>query len=275
MVEKSIACDNNISGCDFDETDPSKFILKLFNSNERTLELRFIKIDNNDCTCKLSVVHLQDIKLHSNMTSLITSLNNYLVLIDKEKIMFINEDKVLIQTEMEERIFGFNSMSVSGTNDIIMQLNEKVQLLHFNVTNNELKVKTILECENISDVRTQNDYVIIKHWDGVYIYKLDDIKINNTSNPIVINKRLKEYCISSDKKYFIFTTKNKFNEFELFVYKLDNKIKQIACLFLNEENIKFLVSNEKYISMVDYSDKNILTFEINDETITILNKSHI
>jgi hypothetical protein len=90
--------------------------------------------------------------------------------------------------------------------------------------------------------------------------------MNNKSNPIFINKIINEYCNCSNKKYLIFTT----DQHECFVYKLDDEIKQIACLFLNEE-MKCLVSNEKYISMVDESNRNILTFEIIDETIKILN----
>ncbi len=200
MVSKSIEGDNDIGGCDFDETDPSKFIIKLFNSDERTLELRFIKIDNNECTCKISIVHPENIELHSKMTSLITSLNNYLVLIDDKRIMIINENKVLIQTEVCCSIrFGLN---VPKTNDIIFAKLKKVQLLHFNEIKNELEVKTILKyygSASISDIKIQNDHLIINNWYMFYIYKLNDIKINNISNQVVINKVVQEYCISLDK----------------------------------------------------------------------------
>ncbi len=271
MVNESIKYNNSlysnkIGGCDFDEADPSKFIIKLFNSEERTLELRFIKIDNNECTCNLLIVNLKDMQLNSKMISLITSLNGYLVLIDRivldNRIMFINENKVLIQTEVLDSIKF--AVSVPGTNDVIISTWHKVYFLLFNENNNDLEVKAILEYQcSIHDIRIQNDHLIIEESLGlIYIYKLDDIKQNNTTNQVVINKKLKEYCISSCKKYFIFTTDGQ----ELFVYKLDDEIKQIACLKLNEEMIS-LVSNEKYISMVDESNKNILTFEIIDETI--------
>jgi hypothetical protein len=261
VVHKSINGRNKIDGCDFDETDPLKFIIKLFNSNERTLELRFIKIVKNECKCELSIVQPQDIELHSYMTSLITSLNNYLVLIDDKKVMFINEDKVLIQIEVEWNIK--NGFSVSGTNDVIIYSWKTVNLLHFNEINNELEVNELICNDYISDIKIQNNYLIVNMKESISIYKLDDIRINNLSNPKVINKRLQEYCISSDNKYFIFTT----DEHELFVYKLDDEINQIASLFLSEEMDR-LVSSDKYISMVDKMvDKSIFTFEIIDETI--------
>ncbi len=273
MLSESTEYDNLIGGCDFDETDPSKFIIKLFNSDERTLELRFIKIVNNECTCDLSIVNPKEIELHSKMTSLITSLNNYLVLIDGKRVMFINENKVLNQTEVEWRIN--NVFSVSGTNDIIIYSIEndhfygrtrervQVQLLHFNKINNELKVKELGFDGRITDI---NDNVIMVEKLMIYIYKFDDNKINNKPNPKVINKKkLKEndYCISPNKKYLIFTT----NEHELVVYKLDDEIKQIACLKLNEK-MEYVVSSDQYISMVNRAHENILTFEIIDETIT-------
>jgi hypothetical protein len=50
--------------------------------------------------------------------------------------------------------------------------------------------------EAIYDMKIQNNLAIIAIWRGIYVYKLYDIKIDNTSNRICRNKRLKEYCIS-------------------------------------------------------------------------------
>jgi hypothetical protein len=298
VVSKSIKGDKNIEGCDFDEADPSNFIIKLYNHDDHTLELRFIKIDNNnECTCKLSIVDLKDIKLKDTdlnywMTSLVTSLNNYLVLIGYRRVVFIyiNENKVLIQAEVD----GWERFSVHGTYGVIIinstffdaiinsssldgiiikvmsSASNEFKLLHYNAIKNELEVKRILLwCGYRTDNKIPNDHLIVNLNKEIYIYKLDDIKMNNKSksksykaNEKVIKKKAKQYCISSDKKYFIFTTP----EDELFVYKLDDEIKQIACLKLNEE-MNCLVSSEKYFSMVDKSKENILTFEIIDETI--------
>jgi hypothetical protein len=245
------------------------------------------------------------------MISLITSLDNYLVLRDGKRVMFINDNKVLIQTEMSidvdctenaAIITGANDvindtfnevmkhlikvldetydsispdcvLSVSVTNDIICISSygklKKVYLLHFNEIKNELVVKTILKHnEQFVDIKMQNDHLIVDLNQSIHIYKLDDIKINNISNPIVINKKLQLYCISSNNKYFIFAS-NK-GPHQIFVYKLDDEVKQIARLKLIEK-IECLVSYDKYISMVDKSCKNILTFEIIDETIKYFN----
>jgi hypothetical protein len=209
-----------------------------------------------------SIVNPKEIEIHSKMISLITSLNNYLVLIDGKRVMFVNENKVFIQKEVEESIH--NALSVSGTNDVILNSNLNVYFLYFNGISNEIEVKTILKCDAaIYDMKIQNDHLIIVESYGlIYIYKLHGIKINNISNPTVINKKLKEYCNSLDKKYFNFLT----YDHELFVYKLDDEIKQIAFSKLNED-MDCLVSSEKYISMVNKSKENILTFEIIDETI--------
>jgi hypothetical protein len=200
------------------------------------------------------------------MTSLITSLNNYLVLIDLDTVIFINinENKVLIQTEIT---YNENVLCVPGTNDVILSSRKEVHLLHFNEIQNELEVTKIIQYDDdIIYMQIQYDLVIIiiklDRYEMIYLYKLDDIKINNASNPIVINKNVKEYCISSDKKKIILTTW----EHELFVYKLDDEIKQIAFLKLNEE-INCLVSSDKYISMVNRSTENILTFEIKNQNI--------
>jgi hypothetical protein len=198
------------------------------------------------------------------MKSLITSLNNYLVLIDNKRVMLINENNVLIQTEMEERTG--NVLCVPGTNDVILSSFNEVNMLHFNEIQNELKVTKIIKYryyDGIFYIVIQNNLVIINiKNESIYFYKLDDIKINNTSNPIVINKTIKKSFISSDKKIFLLTTRQN----ELFVYKLDDEIKQIAFLKLNEE-IDYLVSSEKFISIVNKSKVKILTFEIMNQNI--------
>jgi hypothetical protein len=205
------------------------------------------------------------------MTSLITSLNNYLVLIDDKKAMFINinENKVFIQIEMEGYDI-YNELSVSGTNDVIFISSNIVYLLYFNEIQNKLKVTKIMEHDEDDEydedysnyMKIQNDLVIIEIRSVIYFYKLDEIKIKNVSNPIVINETEKEYRIISDKKKFILSIWQN----QLKVYKLDDEIKKIAFLKLNER-MKCLVSSEKYISMVDESNKNVLTFEIMDQNI--------
>jgi hypothetical protein len=259
VVNDSIDGRYRIEGCDFDETDPSKFIIKLLNHDELTLEIRFIKINNNECTCKISIVNLsQDIQLHSNIKSLITSLNNYLVISDFDtKIFFnINENKVLIHRNLTHTK---NVLCVPGTNDFIFSSWNEVHLMHFNEIQNELEVKKIIQYDDrIYHMKIQNDLVIIKmENESIYLYKLDDIKINNISDPIFINKNVHEYCFSLDKNKFILKTRQD----ELFVYKIDDEMKQIACLKLNEET-NCLVSSDKYISMLNTSKENIFTFEI-------------
>jgi hypothetical protein len=286
MVCESIEGNNEIDGCDFDEADPSNFIIKLFNCDECTFEIRFIKINNNECTCKISIVNLsQDGQFNFQLDKfqllrikiLITPLNNYLVLKYYETVVFINinENKVLIQTKITYTENLLCSMLyVPGTNDVIFSSYNVVHFFHFNEIQNELEVTKIIEyndcCNNnfdyeydIINMKIQNDLIIIYMANQmIYLYKLDDFKINNTSNPIVINKRNKEYCISSDKKIFSLKTRQN----ELFVYKFDDEMNQIAFLKLNEKT-NCLVSSEKYISMVDESNENILTFEIKNQNM--------
>ena len=220
------------------------------------------------------------------MKSLITSLNNYLVLWQYEDEVdflgkYFNElyyvdmfnNKVLIEQTLNDNII--DAFNISDTNDVIIRYKQGlVNLVHFNELTNTLAQITIIE--DSDGIKVENGYLIVLTYKNFLLFKVDELRSYNKDKVLdsfTINERIdrstalivmEKCCISSGQEYFVVFTQ----DHKLCIYKFkENTNEPIAFMFFDYA-IKSLISSSKYISLVyhptAFGHGQLVSFELND-----------
>jgi hypothetical protein len=254
----------------FDESETSKLQIEFYNKAKDYIEIIFIVDEKNQCSSKTLIVDFKELRLDRiimPIKSVVTSLNNYLVLWELEnKLIYykdIYKNEIFCKIEMSSYIWDV--ISVARTDDLIVRVGESdenslIYLLYLNENTRELEMRPVFkqsEKKFVRSVQVKNDYLVARFDAQIHLFKMADVRKLKDCNPIVVDKECWDCCISRDQKFFILIDKNK----ELSVYKLNDGMQQISCLLLDDYLCE-IQSSEKYITGINKIYQKFQTFEI-------------